>query len=149
MFNGVHAAKAAMIDGLVCVIAGDSGGTPASAPILLFRIDEDPPGDAVIDMDAIAAAIRQIHERAGKEAARTGDTLAIFRDLAPPEVLRAVTPMVGDGHDHVLRMPAARSLAAGTLGAPLVWPTVAANLRRALGLERTRPQLRLLGTSNE
>jgi transcriptional regulator with XRE-family HTH domain len=144
MFNGVHAPKAAIIDGLVCVIAADSGGSPVAAPILLFRIDEDT-GDTEIETGGIAAAIRQVHERAANEIARTGDMLAVFRDLAPPEVLRAVTPMVGDGRDHVLRMPAARSLAASTLSPDESWRQIAANLRRALGLDRDRPQLRLLG----
>ena len=134
MFNGVHAPKAAAIDGLVCIIAGDSGGTPAAAPILLFRVDEGQPGDAAIDMDALAAAIRQIHERADVEIARTGDTLAVMRDLAPPEVLCAVTPTIGDGGDHVLRMPAARHLRPARL-----WRLRFADCRAtcdALGLKR-------------
>lgn len=149
MFNGVHAPKAALIDGLVCVIAGDSGGTPTASPIVLYRIDEGLPGGTEVDMNALAAAMIQIYERAEKEQSRTGDAFAVFRDLAPLEVLRAVTPTVGDGRDHVLRVPAARSLAVGTLVADASWRTVASNLRRALGLDRSRPQLRLLGTSSE
>lgn len=145
MFNGVHGPKAAVIDGLVCVIAGDSGGSPAASPILLYRIDEDHQDDAEIEITALAAAINQLHERVANEIERTGDTLAVFRELAPPDVLRAVTPIVGDGRDHVLRMPAARSLAAATLSADQSWKPISANLRRALGLDRDRPQLRLLG----
>jgi transcriptional regulator with XRE-family HTH domain len=127
MFNGVHAPKAAVIDGLVCIIAGDSGGSPAAAPILIFRVDEGPLSETATDMDA----------------------LAVLREIATPAVLRAVTPVVGDGSDHMLRMPAARSLAAGTLSLSKEWQDVATNLRRALGLERTRPRLRLLGAGKE
>ena len=148
MFNGVHTPKAALIDGLVCIIAGDSGGTPASAPIVLFRMDEGFP-DITIDMPSLAAAIRQFNERVANEAAATGDRLAGFRDLAPAEILHAVIPTIGEGPDYVLRVPATRSLAVGTNAADTRWRAVAANLRRALGLERTRPQLRLLGISSE
>jgi transcriptional regulator with XRE-family HTH domain len=149
MFNGVHAPKAAVIDGLVCIIAGDSGGSPAAAPILIFRVDEGPLSETATDMDALAVAIRQLREREDSEVARTGDALAVLREIATPAVLRAVTPVVGDGSDHMLRMPAARSLAAGTLSLSKEWQDVATNLRRALGLERTRPRLRLLGAGKE
>jgi hypothetical protein len=80
-----------------------------------------------------------------KEVLRTGDALAVVRDIAPPEILQAVIPVAEPG-DHVLRMPASRSLATSALGTSPVWRTVAANFRRMLGLEpRARPQLRVLG----
>ena len=145
MFNGVHAPRAAIIDGLVCIIAGDSGGTPTASPIVVYRLDEDPLDETAAHMDALGAAIKQIHERADTEAARTGDKMAIMRELAPPEILQAVTPVVGDERDHVLRVPTARSLAAGTVDVDTTWRPVARNLRQALGLERARPRLRLLG----
>jgi transcriptional regulator with XRE-family HTH domain len=145
MFNGVHAARAAIIDGLVCIIAGDSGGTPTASPIVVYRLDEEPLDETAAQMDALAAAIKEIHERAEAESARTGDKMAIMRELAPPEVLQAVTPVVGDERDHVLRAPTARSLAAGTVDLDTTWRPVARNLRQVLGLERARPRLRLLG----
>jgi hypothetical protein len=145
MFNGVHAPLAAVIDGLVCIIAGDSGGTPSASPVVLYRIDEGLPAGATIDLSALADTMRSICERSARDAARTGDKLAVFRELAPPEVFRALTPTVGDGRDHVLRMPASRSLAASMLQSERAdW---AANLRRALGLEGVQAKLRLVGNS--
>ena len=149
MFHGVHALRAAVIDGLVCIIAGDSGGTPTAAPIVVYRVDEDPLDETAAHMDALGAAINQIHGRADAEAARSGDKTAIMRELAPPEVFRAVTPVVGHGPDHVLRVPATRSLAAGTLEPDTTWRPVARNLRRALGLEHVRPRLRVLDRSGQ
>jgi transcriptional regulator with XRE-family HTH domain len=149
MFNGVRQPKAAVIDGIGCIIAPDSGGSPTASPMLLFRVDEGPLSETATDMDALAASISQIHERADSEIARTGDAFAVLRDLAPLEVLRAVTPVVGDGTDHVLRRPAARSLAVGTFALSKESRDVATNLRRALGLERTRPRLRLIGAGKE
>jgi transcriptional regulator with XRE-family HTH domain len=149
IFNGVHAPRAAIIDGLVCIIAGDPGGTPTASPIVVYRLDEDPLDETAAHMDALGAAIKQIHERAEAEGARSGDKMAVMRELAPPEILQAVTPVVGDERDHVLRVPTTRSLAAGTLESDTTWRPVARNLRRALGLERERPQLRLLGRPRE
>ncbi len=88
MFHGVHALRAAVIDGLVCIIVGDSGGTPTASPIVVYRLDEDPLDETAEHMDALSAAIKQIHERADTEAARTGDRTAIMRELAPPEVFQ-------------------------------------------------------------
>jgi hypothetical protein len=130
-------------------MAGDSGGTPTASPIVLYRLDEDPLDETAAHMDALGAAITQIHERADTEAVRTGDRMAIMRELAPPEILQAVTPVVGDERDHVMRVPTARSLAAGTVELDTTWRPVARNLRLALGLERVRPRLRLLGRPRE
>jgi hypothetical protein len=146
MFNAVHGPKAAIIDGLFCV--GDAAGTPTSSPTVLFRIDETLPDSDTVDMNSLAGVIGQLNEHALKEVTRTGDPLAVVRDIAPPEVLQAAIP-VGKRGDHVLRMPPSRSLATSTLGTCSMWRTVAANFRRVLGLERTRPQLRVLVTAAE
>src|SRR5262249_19578856 len=102
-----------------------------------------------IDMDAIGTAIRRFHAQAQKEQARTGDTLAGFRDLAPPQVVQAVSPSVGDGRDHGLRVPPPPPPRMPTLGPDDSWRATASKLRRVLGVEPIRPKLRLLGTTGE
>jgi transcriptional regulator with XRE-family HTH domain len=155
---GVHQPQARVVDGIVCVMAGDAAGTPAASPILLYRIDDGIAFDPVTGMEELGATISRLNEHAKVEAHRSGDAFAVMSDLAPVEILQTVCPVVGapreGGVDHVLRVPAARSLAAGTLdleGAPADAPmrTIPANLRRALGLERGRPALRLLGTAKD
>jgi hypothetical protein len=75
-------------------------------------------------------------------------------------VLKAVYPIVGVAHDdgqidYTLRMPQARSLATGDTGTQQSRLSlsslrdVVVKLRHALGLDRVRPQLRVLRGSNE
>jgi transcriptional regulator with XRE-family HTH domain len=155
VLNGVHEPQARVIDGLVCVMAGDRSGTPTASPLLFYRVDEGIEFDPVTGMEELGPTIGRLNEHAIAEAKRSGDPFAVMSDLAPVDVLRTVCPLVGvrrdEGEaDHVLRMPAARSLAAGTMsleGAPADAPmrTIPVNLRRALGLEPARPALRVLG----
>ena len=149
MFHGVHALRAAVIDGLVCIIVGDSGGTPTAAPIVVYRVDEDPLDETAAHMDALAAAIKQIHERADAEAARSGDKTAIMRESRRRKSSRPSPRSLDTGPITVLRVPSTRSLAAGTLEPDTTWRPVARKLRRALGLERVRPRLRLLDRSGQ
>jgi transcriptional regulator with XRE-family HTH domain len=141
IFNAVHDTHAAVMDGLICGVGTD--GTPAASLILLFHLDDEEQGP--IPFDALSASCGRVYEHAAAEAARTGDPFAVLRELAPLDVLRVVCPTVGvprpDGQiDHVLRVPAKRSLGMGKLtlnslpaNAPL--RAVRANLRSALGLD--------------
>lgn len=146
MFNAVHGPRAAIIDGLFCT--GNAAGTPTASSTVLFRIDEEPCNAVAADMSSLAAAIRQLNEHIITEVARTGDTLAVVRNIVPPEILQAAIPL-GEGGEHAVRMHASRSLATSTLGMSTMWRTVAANLRRVLGLERSRPEFRVLRSSGE
>jgi transcriptional regulator with XRE-family HTH domain len=155
---GVHQPQARVIDGVLSVMAGDADGTPASTPVLLYRIDDGIAFDPVTGMEELGGTVGRLNEHAKIEAHRSRDAFAVMSDLAPVDILKVICPVVGTsrdgGIDHVLRVPAARSLAAGSLdleGAPADAPmrTIPANLRRALGLERGRPALRLLGRSSE
>src|SRR5882724_4264807 len=156
IFNGVHAPRALAIDGVVSVMAGDSTGTPTAMTMFLLRIALDP----TIGVEALSEAIIRINRRARDAHASTGDQLAVMSEFIPSDILRTLYPLVGaareDGQiDHVLRIPVARSLASGNTGdatraiAEETLSEMALKLRRALGLDRTRPQLRVLAASSE
>ena len=159
IFNGVHAPHALSIDGVVSVMAGDATGTPTAMTMFLFRIDRDVALETV-SMESVAAAVLQINHRSRVAGENGGDPLAVMSEFAPRDVLRGLYPVVGvprpDGEtDYVLRIPASRSLACGDtgdIGQSTVGPRlaeIAANLRRGLGLERGRPQLRVLKQGSE
>lgn len=159
VFNGVHSPSAFVIDGVVNVMAGDSAGTPTAIPMVLFRIDDGVPADMAPSMDVLDDAVNKANTRATDESTAGKDPMAVVRELFPTEVLKAIYPVVGVAHDdglidYTLRVPPARSLAVGSTGVnPLLSISlvreVSANLRRVLGLDRTRPQLRVLSRLND
>jgi hypothetical protein len=159
VFNGVQAPRALAIDGIVTVMAGDSTGTPTAMPMLLFRIDRGMALDAV-NVVSLSGAIKLVNRRAREVQEKSGDALAVMSEFVPLHILRTLYPVVGAAHedgqiDHVLRIPVARSLASGNTGDTTrrinqaVLSEISAKLRRALGLERTRPKLRVLGPSDD
>jgi len=135
-------------------MAGDAAGTPTASPMVLFRIGEEAEHDPAAVMAALGPTIVRVNEHAKSEAKRTGDALAFRGEFAPRDVLQHLYPVVGAARpngeiDHVLRVPAATSLAAGTMAAEGIEAparTIATNLRQAL---QPRPSLRLLGTAGE
>jgi hypothetical protein len=159
IFNGVQAPRALAIDGIVTVMAGDSTGTPTAMTMFLFRIDHDLALDAV-EVGSLSGAITQVNARAREVQDKSGDALAVMSEFIPLHILRTLYPVVGTAHedgqiDHVLRIPVARSLACGNTGDmtrrinQALLSEISAKLRRALGLERTRPQLRVLSGSDD
>jgi len=154
IFNGVRAPRAFAIDGIVSVMAGDSTGTPTASPICIFRIDHDVALE-VADIAALSGAIQQVNRRARDEHDSSGDPLAVMSEFVPVHVLHRLMPQVGSARrdgaiDHVLRIPVERSVASGSTGdanrpvTEAFLTEVATKLRRALGLERARPHLRVL-----
>jgi transcriptional regulator with XRE-family HTH domain len=133
---------AAVIDGLISLFGADH--TPTAGPILLFRIGDDADGD-MAQLRGLMSRVAEANADIEREAARTGDPFAGMQHLASSDILQSLCPIVGtsraDGQtDHVMRIPAKRSLATGKLamnnlpaGAPM--RMVQANLRRALGLD--------------
>jgi transcriptional regulator with XRE-family HTH domain len=159
VFNGVHAPQALSIDGVVSVMAGDSTGTPTAMMMVLFRVDRDMTLDNV-DVQSLSGAIMQTNRRSRDAHESSGDPLAVMAEFAPVEILRTLYPVVGVAHDdgeidHVLRLPVSRSLASGNTGdvtRGISGPTlseIASKLRRAVGLERARPHLRVLNQGSE
>jgi len=157
--NGVQAPRALAIDGIVTVMAGDSTATPIASTMFFLRIDLDMALDAV-EVGSLSSAVMQVNERAREVHEKTGNPLAVMSELVPLDILRTLYPVVGAAHadgqiDHLLRSPVARSLASGSTGDATrrinqaLLSEISAKERRALGIERTRPQLRVLGPSDD
>ncbi len=144
VFNAFHAPRAMIIDGIVTVAAADQMGTPIASPLLLFRLDDALDGHAVPSVADLHPRLSDINQRIATAASETGDLWAFWRGLMPDKVRDALRVQVGvprgDGElDHLLRMPASRSLAMMDMGfaaLPVDAPerVTTAMLRRLLGI---------------
>jgi transcriptional regulator with XRE-family HTH domain len=142
-FNAVQdGGGVGIIDGVKTAVGADD--TPSATPVLLIRIDNEA-DEQPIGFESLVRRVARANERIENEAQQIGDALAGARQIAPPDMLRSLWPVVGaarpDGEiDHILRMPRKRSLATGRRamdGLPPDAPLrmVPANLRRLLGLD--------------
>lgn len=109
IFNGVPAAKAQVVDGLILGSALDAGRTP-TASIMMFERIGDLSGDPAAD-DARFAELAASHPVAPEGSVSETLQAHLAPDVGPSQLAA--------GGDWVLRMPLARSLARG--------PTLAEN----------------------
>jgi transcriptional regulator with XRE-family HTH domain len=114
LFNGVFAEDQVMMDGLALAAAGDATGTPGCVPMLFFRIGDAQTYARLGGADGVRATLAAANV---ERAAVTGDPFAPLLDLAPVPVLELLMPRIGTpradgGLDHMMRAPAARSMAA-------------------------------------
>ena len=151
IFNGVGSSDTAAMDGVYSISAGDTVTCAAASPIVMFRIGDAADYVRAGSLEGVMKALYEINVRNVPHSTGVGDPAAGLGSIMPAEILRIVCPLVGvpqaDGKtDHVLRMPASRSLPTGSFG----WTELAAtspimvtrrNLRCVLGLDE--PVLRL------
>ncbi|MBN8927026.1 MAG: hypothetical protein BGO51_04700 [Rhodospirillales bacterium 69-11] len=144
IFNGVGTPDAAVMDGLYAISAGDASTCATASPIVLFRIGMAEDFDRLGGLARIMPGLSRVNLAAIPRSVAAGDPVAGLTDLFPEEVLRLLCAAVGtkraDGSvDHVLRMPAARSLPSGAFGVaelPPCSPIIRTRsaLREVLGL---------------
>ena len=103
IFNGVPAAKAQVVDGLILGSALDAGRTP-TASIMMFERIGDLSGDPAAD-DARFAELAASHPVAPADSVSETLQSHLAPDVGPAQLAA--------GGDWVLRMPLARSLARG------------------------------------
>ena len=103
IFNGVPAAKAQVVDGLILGSALDAGRTP-TASIMMFERIGDLSGDPAAD-DARFAELAASHPVAPEGSLSETVQAHLAPDVGPSQL--------ADGGDWLLRMPLARSLARG------------------------------------
>lgn len=135
-FNGIHSARATVIDGVAATYAGD--GTPMATTMILFRIDGGTRYGEV-GLENFMATLGERNLQSMEQAKATGDLAAAWRDIAPAMALRVAMPRVGAGHEdgdinHVLRVSSADSLAAGFEEQLPEHPAIVDRLRSLLGL---------------
>jgi transcriptional regulator with XRE-family HTH domain len=145
IFNGVGSPDALVMDGLYMISAGDAATCVAASPVVMFRVGDASDFASAGDLAGIMQSLYAVNTRNVQASMTVGDPIAGLTDLAPEQVLRLLCAQVGvqraDGEiDHVLRMPAYRSIPAGNFGLaelPLSSPIVQTRnkLRRALGLD--------------
>jgi hypothetical protein len=103
IFNGVPAAKAQVVDGLILGAALDPGRTPTASAMIFERIG-DLSGDAAAD-DARFAELAASNPVAPEGSVPPEMQAHLVRDIGPAQLAL--------GGDWLLRMPLARSLARG------------------------------------
>ena len=139
LFNGVFGRDTLMMDGLVLSAASDPVGTPASSPMLLFRIGSQADYERLGGLEGVrdrVAAINVAHQPTSE------DTREPMRAIAPDAILDLVWPRIGDARadgeiDYVLRAPAPRAQAAMLAADPkgMAAAAVVRKLRRLFELE--------------
>jgi hypothetical protein len=145
VFNGVLTPDAIGMDGTYMISAGDTSTCATASPIVLFRIGDTSDYTRVGGLSGVMQALYPVNAQNIQDSILAGDPTAGLSPLIPEQVLRAVCVQVGvaraDGEtDHVMRMPASRSLPQSHFGvrelpasAPLIMTRNA--IRRVLGLD--------------
>jgi transcriptional regulator with XRE-family HTH domain len=146
IFNGVGSPDAVVMDGIYMISAGDAAACAAASPVVLFRIGDSADFARSGGLEGMMQSLYPVNARNIQESVLARDPVAGLADLLPEQVLRLVCAQVGvaraDGEmDHVLRMPASRSLPSGSFGLaelPANSPMVMTckSLRRMLGLDQ-------------
>jgi len=145
VFNGVLTRDAIAMDGVYMISAGDTSTCATASPVLLFRIGDTNDYTRIGGLSGVMQLLYGINAQNIQDSIEAGDPTAGLSACMPEQVLRAVCPQVGvprpDGEiDHVMRMPASRSLPQSYFGVaelPASSPlTVTRNcFRRILGLQ--------------
>jgi hypothetical protein len=145
ILNGVGSAGTLVMEGVKSISSGDAMACAVATPILLIRIGDAGDFARAGGLAGLMQAVLAVNMPNVQQSAQAGDPMAGLADIAPESVLRLVCPRVGapreDGEiDHVLRMPASRSLVPGDFSAaelPDTSPAIQTrnNLRRRLGLD--------------
>lgn len=145
VFNGVLTPDAIGMDGTYMISAGDTSTCATASPIVLFRIGDTSDYTRIGRLSGVMQALYAVNAQNIQDSMLAGDPTAGLSPLIPEQVLRAVCVQVGvvraDGEtDHVMRMPASRSLPKSYFGvrelpasSPLLLTRDA--IRRVLGLE--------------
>jgi hypothetical protein len=121
VFNGVGSPDAVLMDGLYMISAGDATTCVAASAVVLFRIGDASDFARAGELAGVMEALYPVNARNIQESVAAGDPVAGLADLLPELVLRLVCVPVGvpraDGEtDHLLRMPAYRSLHGSNFG---------------------------------
>lgn len=146
IFNGLLTPDAVTMDGLYMISAGDTSTCATASPILLFRIGDGADYARIGGLSGAMQALYPVNAQNIQDSIIAGDPTAGLSSLIPEHVLRVVCAYVGmpraDGEiDHVMRMPAHRSLPSNSFGMaelPANSPLLLTrnSLRRVLGLEQ-------------
>ena len=144
VFNGVGTPDAVAMDGIYMISAGDTSTCATASPVVLFRVGDSADYAHIGDLPGVMQALYPVNALNIQESIMASDPAAGLAALVPEVVLRTVCALVGvsraDGEiDHVLRMPAHRSLPAANFGMaelPASSPLLATrnSLRHLLGL---------------
>lgn len=144
VFNGVGTPDAVAMDGIYMISSGDTSTCVTASPVVMFRLGDDEDYRRVGSLTGVMQALYPLNAQNIQDSIMAGDPAAGLAALVPEIVLRTVCAQVGvsrvDGEiDHVLRMPAHRSLPAANFGVaelPATSPLLATrnSLRRVLGL---------------
>jgi transcriptional regulator with XRE-family HTH domain len=145
IFNGVLMPDAVAMDGIYLISAGDNSTCATASPIVLFRIGDAADYERIGSLSGMMQTLYPVNAQNIQDSILAGDPTAGLSSLVPDHVLRVVCAQVGvpraDGEiDHVMRMPAHRSLPSNSFGmaelpanSPLL--LTRSSLRRVLGLE--------------
>jgi hypothetical protein len=133
------------MDGIYMISAGDNSTCATASPIVLFRIGDAADYQRIGSLPGMMQTLYPVNAQNIQDSILAGDPTAGLSSLVPEHVLRVVCAHVGvpraDGEiDHVMRMPAHRSLPSNSFGMaelPANSPLLLTrnSLRRVLGLE--------------
>jgi hypothetical protein len=133
------------MDGTYMISAGDTSTCATASPIVLFRIGDTRDYTRIGGLPGVMQALYPVNAQNIQDSIVAGDPAAGLSALMPEQVLRAVCVQVGveraDGEvDHVMRVPASRSLPQSHFGVPELPASAPLMLtrnaiRRVLGLE--------------
>jgi transcriptional regulator with XRE-family HTH domain len=145
VFNGVLTPDAIGMDGTYMISAGDTSTCATASPIVLFRIGDTEDYARIGGLSGVMQSLYPVNARNIQDSIQAASPIAGLSARIPEHVLRAVCVQVGvpraDGEfDHVMRIPASRSLPQSYFGlselaanSPLI---ITRNcFRRILGLE--------------
>jgi hypothetical protein len=145
IFNGVGTPDAIGMDGTYMISAGDTSTCATASPIVLFRIGDTTDYTRIGGLPGVMRALYPVNAQNIQDSIMAGDPAAGLSELMPEQVLRGVCVQVGvaraDGEvDHVMRVPASRSLPQSHFGVPELPPNAPLMLtrnaiRRVLGLD--------------
>lgn len=145
IFNGVLTPDAIGMDGTYMISAGDTSTCATASPIVLFRVGDTKDYTQIGGLPGVMRALYPVNAQNMQDSIMAGDPAAGLSALVPEQVLRAVCVQVGvqraDGEvDHVMRVPASRSLPQSHFGVPELAASAPLMLtrnaiRRVLGLE--------------
>ena len=123
IFNGVLTPDGIGMDGVYMISAGDTSTCATASPIVLFRIGDTDDYARIGGLPVVMQSLYPVNAQNIQDSILAGDPIAGLSPLVPEQVLRAVCMQVGvpraDGDfDHVMRMPASRSLPQSYFGLP-------------------------------